>query len=152
MDLLGRGQYGSARLKDEQVASYLDIAREHGFDGVLTISTEITATSDESPVAVDGRKLRTTGLWHLVVVEGAHRGGGAAALPRHLRIPDQEWVLRELIHYLGRGRSGAVGFEDMGENSVPARGSSSTKARYAPASLLGVMSQNGGSSSRTTSR
>src|SRR5665213_166936 len=55
---------GTARLKDEQVASYLDVAREHGFDGVLTISTQITATSAESPVNVDGRKLRTTGLWH----------------------------------------------------------------------------------------
>src|SRR5271167_3168477 len=50
---------GSARLKDEQVASYLDVAREHGFDGVLTISTQITATSADSPVSVDGRKLRS---------------------------------------------------------------------------------------------
>jgi len=111
---------GSARLKDEQVASYLDIAREHGFDGVLTISTEITATSDESPVAVDGRKLRATGLWHFswwrvlteAVVQQRYHG---------ISDPDQEWVLRELIHYLGSEASGAVGFEDMGENWVPVR-------------------------------
>ena len=111
---------GSARLKDEQVASYLDVAREHGFDGVLTISTEITATSDESPVAVDGRKLRTTGLWHFswwrvlteAVVQQRYHG---------ISDPDQEWVLRELIHYLSSEASGAVGFEDMGENWVPVR-------------------------------
>src|ERR1035437_6933121 len=36
---------GSARLKDDQVASYLDVARENGFDGVLTISTKIRETS-----------------------------------------------------------------------------------------------------------
>jgi hypothetical protein len=35
--------------------------------------------------------------------------------------PDQEWVLRELIHYLSREASGAVGFEDMGENWVSVR-------------------------------
>ena len=35
--------------------------------------------------------------------------------------PDQEWVLRELIHYLGSEASGAFGFEDMGENWVPVR-------------------------------
>jgi hypothetical protein len=111
---------GSARLKDDQVAAYLDIARESGFDGVLTISTEITATSDESPVAVDGRKLRTTGLWHFswwrvlseAVVQQRYHG---------ISDPDQEWVLRELIHYLSSEASGAVGFEDMGENWVTVR-------------------------------
>ena len=111
---------GSARLKDEQVASYLHVAREHGFDGVLTISTQITATSDESPVAVDGRKLRTTGLWHLswwrvlteAVVQQRYHG---------ISDPDQQRVLRELIHYLSSEASGAVGFEDMGENCVPVR-------------------------------
>jgi hypothetical protein len=111
---------GSARLKDEQVASYLDIARENGFDGVLTISTQITANSAESPVSVDGRKLRTTGLWHFswwrVLTE-------AVVQQRYHRITDsdQEWVLRELIHYLSSPGSGAVGFEDMGENWVSVR-------------------------------
>jgi hypothetical protein len=111
---------GSARLKDEQVASYLDIAREHNFDGVLTISTQITASSDESPVVVDRRKLRSTNLWHFswwrvlseaIVQQRYH----------HISDSDQEWVLRELIHYLGSEASGAVGFEDMGENWVPVR-------------------------------
>lgn len=111
---------GSARLKDEQVASYLDVARENGFDGVLTISTEITASSDESPVSVDGRKLRSTCLWHFswwrilteAVVQQRYHG---------ISDPDQEWVLRELIHYLSSEASGAVGFEDMGENWVTVR-------------------------------
>jgi hypothetical protein len=111
---------GAARLTDEQVASYLDVAREQSFDGVLTISTQITATSAESPVAVDGRKLRTTGLWHFswwrvlteAVVQQRYRG---------ISDPDQEWVLRELIHYLSSDASGAVGFEDMGENWVTVR-------------------------------
>jgi hypothetical protein len=111
---------GSAQLRDEQVASYLDVAKENGFDGVLTISTQITASSDESPVAVDGRKLRNTGLWHFswwrvlteAVVQQRYHG---------ISDPDQEWVLRELIHYLSSEASGAVGFEDMGENWVAVR-------------------------------
>ncbi|MGH8300190.1 MAG: hypothetical protein ACRET5_01835 [Steroidobacteraceae bacterium] len=56
---------GSARLKDEQVAAYLDIAKTNGFDGVLTISTQITADSAESPIVVDRRRLRGgLKLWH----------------------------------------------------------------------------------------
>lgn len=111
---------GSDRLKAEQVSSYLDIARTNGCDAVLTISPEITAMSTESPVAVDKRKLRSTDLFHLswwrvlteAVVQQRYRG---------ISDPDQEWVLRELIHYLGSEASGAIGFEDMGEDWVGIR-------------------------------
>lgn len=111
---------GSDRLKEDQVSGYLDIARDHNFDAVLTISPEITASSAESPVAVDRRKLRSTGLFHFswwrvlteAVVQQRYRG---------ISDPDQEWVLRELIHYLGSEASGALGFEDMGEDWVSVR-------------------------------
>ena len=42
-----------APLRPEQVSAYLDVARDNGFDGVLTISNQITASSSESPVVVD---------------------------------------------------------------------------------------------------
>jgi hypothetical protein len=88
---------------------------------VLTISTQITSNSSESPVVVDRRKLRGgLGLWHFswwrvlteAVVQQRYKG---------ISDPDQEWVLRELIHYLSSESSGAVGFEDMGENWVAVR-------------------------------
>jgi len=70
---------GSAVLKDEQVGRYLDIARDQGFDGVLTISNQITHGALESPVCVDGRKLRKTKLWHFswwrVLTEARTCGG-----------------------------------------------------------------------------
>jgi len=111
---------GLARLKEDQVTNYLDIARTNGFDGVLTVSTQITADSSESPVTVDRRKLKGMSLWHFswwrvlteAVVQQRYRG---------ISDPDQEWVLRELIHYLSSEASGAVGFEDMGENWVGVR-------------------------------
>jgi hypothetical protein len=112
---------GASRLNDAQVSAYLDIAKAHGFDGVLTISTQITTNSSETPVAVDRRKLRGgLGLWHFswwrvltdAVVQQRYKG---------ISDPDQEWVLRELIHYLSSESSGAVGFEDMGENWVTVR-------------------------------
>ena len=111
---------GTAHLKDEQVTSYVDVARANGFDGVLTISTQITATVDESPVSVSGVKLRSVCLWHLswwwILTE-------AVVQQRYRKIadPDQEWVLRELIHYLSNDASGAFGFEDMGESWVQVR-------------------------------
>ncbi|MDP1846593.1 MAG: hypothetical protein Q8K79_02285 [Solirubrobacteraceae bacterium] len=111
---------GGAPLKDEQVGSYLDIAREHGFDGVLTISNQITANSNETPVSVDGRKLRRTCLWHFswwrilteAIVQSRYRG---------VTDPDQAWILGELIAYLDNEASGAAGFEDMGDKWVSVR-------------------------------
>lgn len=40
---------------------------------------------------------------------------------RGISDPDQEWILRELIHYLSNEASGAVGFEDMGDKWVKVR-------------------------------
>ncbi len=111
---------GSAQLKTEQVNRYLDWARENRLDAVLTISNQITASPRESPVDVDGRKLRTTRLYHLswwrilteAIVQHRHRG---------ISDPDQAWLLGELIAYLDDERSGASGFQDMGENWVKVR-------------------------------
>jgi hypothetical protein len=50
-----RSRLSVPRLKGDQVSSYLDKARTNGFDGVLTVSTQITADSSESPVAIDRR-------------------------------------------------------------------------------------------------
>jgi hypothetical protein len=109
-----------APLRPEQVASYLDVARDNGFDGVLTISNQITANHSESPVTVDKRKLRRTALWHFswwrVLTEAIvqHRFRGISD-------PDQAWILGELIAYLDSSASGAGGFEDMGDKWVTVR-------------------------------
>ncbi len=62
---------GAAALREEQVGGYLDIARERAYDGVLTISNQITAGSDESPVSVDGRSSNERAC-------GTSRGGGSS--------------------------------------------------------------------------
>src|SRR5215210_1795019 len=111
---------GAAQLKDEQVNRYLDMARENRLDAVLTISNQITGSPSDSPVSVDRRKLRSVGLVHLswwrilteAIVQHRHRG---------ISDPDQAWILGELIAYLDDERSGASGFEDMGENWVKVR-------------------------------
>ena len=109
-----------AGLGSDQISTYLDVARENGFDGVLTISNQITARPEESPVAVDKRKLRRASLWHFswwrVLTEAIvqHRFRGISD-------PDQAWILGELIAYLDSEASGAGGFDDMGDKWVHVR-------------------------------
>ena len=109
-----------AELRKDQVERYLDLARVNGFDAVLTISNQLTASPLESPLAIDPKKIRKVTLRHLswwqvmteARLEHKHRG---------VSDPDQAWILGELIAYLDHERAGAGGFDDMGERWVSVR-------------------------------
>ena len=111
---------GHSELEAEQVNRYLDIARQHDFDAVLTISNQIVSSSEESPADVDRRRLRNVDLRHVswsriltaAIVQREHRG---------VSDPEQAWILGELIAYLDDEASGAAGFEDMGQSWVSVR-------------------------------
>lgn len=106
---------GTTELEREQVESYLDAARQHGFDAVVTISNQIVPVTGDHPVTVSRRKLLKVDLHHIswvallteAVMEREHRG---------VADPDQAWVLGELIAYLEHPGSGAMGFENMGRH------------------------------------
>ena len=111
---------GNNDLGVEQVENYLDIAREQGFDAVLTISNQIPAIAGQHPVKVDKRKLRKVALHHLSWTQVL----AEAVMQKEFRgvaDPDQAWILGELIRYLEHPRSGALEFDDMGESWVGVR-------------------------------
>jgi hypothetical protein len=111
---------GRNELRAEQVEAYLDLARARTFDGLLAISNDIASSSVEVPVQIDQRRIRNLTVRHLswwriltaAVVQSDHRG---------IDDPEQAWILRELICYLQDDRSGASGFDDMGDQWVKVR-------------------------------
>ncbi len=109
-----------ASLDPDQISRYLDLAREHGFDGLLTISNQIRSDANALPYLVDKRKMRGLTVYHLswwrVLTEAIvqHRFRG-------IEDPDQAWILDELIRYLDDEKSGASGFEGMGQEWVRVR-------------------------------
>lgn len=111
---------GSNELQTEQLERYLDIAREQGFDALVTISNQIPPIAGQHPTQVDKRKLKKVALHHLpwsqvltaAVMQKEYRG---------VADPDQAWVLGELIRYLEHPRSGALEFSDMGPRWVTLR-------------------------------
>ncbi|GAA2641629.1 hypothetical protein [Paractinoplanes durhamensis] len=113
---------GNNELQTEQLERYLDIAREQGFDALITISNEIPPIAGQHPTVIDKRKLKTVALYHLPWSEVLT----AAVMQKEYRgvaDPDQAWVLGELIRYLEHPRSGALEFSDMGPRWVSARDS-----------------------------
>lgn len=105
---------GRNRLDESQVERYLDAARQSGFDALLTVSNQITSDRESIPYDVDKRKVGSLTLGHLswwdVLTEAIlqHRFRGVSD-------PDQAFILGELVRYLTDERSGASGFEGMGD-------------------------------------
>ena len=111
---------GSSLLARPQVESYIQVARERGYDAVVTLSNELPARAGEHPVGVDRRKLRKVALHHLAWAEVVHEATMQLS-HRGVADPTQAWVLSELLRYLQHPRSGASGFEDMGASWVTVR-------------------------------
>jgi hypothetical protein len=111
---------GKNELEAQQLENYLDVAREQGFDALITISNEIPPIAGQHPTKVDKRKLRKVDLHHwswtyllsTAVMQKEHRG---------VSDPEQAWILGELIRYLEHPRSGAMELEDMGQHWVSVR-------------------------------
>jgi hypothetical protein len=111
---------GTNDLYREQIEGYLDLARDHSFDAVITISNQMTTAIDPHPLVVDKRKTRKVGLYHWSWVEILSE----AMIQREFRgvaDPDQAWILGELIAYLQHPSSGALDFHDMGMHWVSVR-------------------------------
>ena len=104
---------GTSPLRNEQVERYLDLARQQGYDAVITLSNDLAPVGGMHPVAVDGRKLRKVALHHISWSEVLHEAQMQLA---HRGVDDrlQAWLLAELIRYLEHPRSGAASFDDMG--------------------------------------
>lgn len=111
---------GTSDLSREQIESYLDVARDRGFDVVITISNQVTGATEDHPLHVDRRKTARVKLVHWswvgvlteAVMQREHRG---------VSDPDQAWILGELIAYLKHPQSGAMQFQDMGPYWVAVR-------------------------------
>lgn len=112
---------GDSKLEAGQINAYWDLAREQGFDAVITISNEIAPALGIHPT--DGLRVRSnskvavhhiswTALLSAAVVVKIHHG---------VADPEQAWVLGELIRYLEHPASGAMAFDDMGPHWTSVR-------------------------------
>lgn len=113
---------GTNELYREQIEGYLDLARDNGFHGMITVSNQLATATDSHPLEIDKRKTKRVGLYHFSWVEILSE----AMIQREFRgisDPDQAWILGELIAYLQHPSSGAMEFQDMGAHWVRIRDS-----------------------------
>lgn len=132
---------GRNDLEVEQVNNYLDIAREQGYDAVITISHQVATTPGVHPVNVDKRKTRKVDLHHLSWSR-IHTEAIIQHQNHEVSDPDQAWLLSEFIRYIEDPKSGALDFEDMGPSWVTVRnGAAAQTLRANDAETLAVVAR-----------
>ena len=96
---------GRSDLTTEQVEDYLDLAKEQGFDALITISNQFAAIPNHHPVTVSKTKTRHVGLYHFSWLSIVSR---ALVLTDQKVVKDveQAFLLSELIRFLRDEKSG----------------------------------------------
>ncbi|MBP2340738.1 hypothetical protein JOF41_006916 [Saccharothrix coeruleofusca] len=100
---------GADETPAQRLADCLRVAREQGFDAVITLSNQVPPLPAPEP----GEVLRQHWSWSEVLCEAVRRREHAEAA--------QAWVLGELIRYLVHPDSGTLRFDDMGPDWAPLR-------------------------------
>ncbi len=117
----------SDTLNADQINRYWDLAREAGYDAVVTISNEIAAEPGGHPT--EGLKVRKNSPVKVFHLSWSEILTTAIRIREHTPVddPEQAWILNELIRYLEHPASGVLSFDDMGPHWVAVRSGAKEK-------------------------
>jgi hypothetical protein len=96
---------GTAQLTVEQVECYLDLAKQMNLDALITISNQFATLPTHHPITVNRQKLRQVKLYHFSWLSILTK---ARLLSNDKKVddPEQAFILKELVRYLGHESSG----------------------------------------------
>jgi len=103
---------GNSELTQEQVEEYLDLAKQHGVNALITISNQFATTPTHHPVKVSKTKTRSVELYHFSWLSLVSK---AVLLCDNKRVddPEQAYILSELVRYLRHNSSGVSSLTRM---------------------------------------
>lgn len=112
---LVESKVGSAELTKEQIEEYLDLAKEHDVDAVITISNQFATTPSNHPVQVSKSKMRSVKLYHFSWLSLISK---IVLLTDNKEVddPEQAYILSELVRYLRHDFSGVSSLTSMHRN------------------------------------
>lgn len=103
---------GTNSLTIDQVERYLKVARENNYDALITISNQFAMCPSHHPLTVQKTLTRKVQLFHMswvsILTEAMMMHDSNA-----IKDPEQKFLLRELIRFLGHDSVGVRGFTSM---------------------------------------
>lgn len=112
---LVESKVGRSDLTNDQVETYLDIAKEQGFDAVITVSNQFAQLPTHHPLTISKMKTRSVSLFHFSWLSLTSK---ALLLVDSKSVNDveQSFMLKELIRYLQDNASGIVSQFKLGKD------------------------------------
>jgi hypothetical protein len=109
---LVESKIGNSELTNEQVETYLDLAKQYGINAVITISNQFATTPTHHPVKIAKSKTRSVELYHFSWLS---LKSIAVLLTGNKRVddPEQAYILSELVRYLDHDSSGVSSLTKM---------------------------------------
>lgn len=109
---LVEAKIANSELDAEQVKRYVELAREHGIDAVVTISNQFVAKADQSPVVVPKTLLRKTDLfhwsWSWIATQCEVLNAQDAIADR-----DHQFLTKQFLDFLSHPKTGVERFTQM---------------------------------------
>ena len=100
-------------LDSEQIESYLDLAKEHSINAVITISNQFTPVPSHHPIKVSKVKTRSVGLFHFSWLSIMSKAN-LMSENNEIDDPEQSFIMKELVRYFDHPSSGMTQFTSMG--------------------------------------
>ncbi|WP_224749892.1 hypothetical protein [Halomonas sp. ML-15] len=109
---LVEAKIGNAAIGEEQLKQYLQQAKKHKVDAVITITNQFVAIPSHHPVKVPKTLLKGVELYHWSWMYAVTQ---ATLLldSGEIKSPDQRFLLEEVLRYLGHESSGISRFDSM---------------------------------------
>ena len=104
---------GGAVLSADQVENYLDLAKQMKLDALITISNQFATLPTHHPISVNRQKLKHVDLFHFswqAILTKAR----LISDDKSIKDPEQAFILRELIRYIGHDSSGVLAISRLG--------------------------------------
>ena len=109
---LVESKIGRAELQQDQIESYLSLAKQLKVDALITFSNQFAASPSHHPVQVSAVKTRSVNMFHFSWLSLKSM---AAILVNEKGIadPDQAYIMSEVVRYLDNDSSGVESFSRM---------------------------------------
>lgn len=103
---------GNAKLDEEQFVAYIDLAKKHNIDAVITISNQFTSRPDHHPIKLPAKTRSKVRVYHwswMYIITQAD----LLISNNDIEDEDQHLILNEMLRFLTHSSTGVKGFDRM---------------------------------------
>lgn len=103
---------GNAKLNEEQITDYINLAKEHNIDAVITISNQFTSRPDHHPIKLSTKTRSKVKVYHwswMYIITQAD----LLISNQSIEDEDQHFILTEMVRFLTHSSTGVKSFDRM---------------------------------------